>query len=30
MSLSKLTLPFDDAYALVIQMHKPPQSETQK
>jgi len=23
-------LPFDDAYALVMQMRKPPQSEMQK
>ena len=30
MSVSKLTLPFDNAYALVMQMRKPPQSEMQK
>ncbi len=28
--LAKIGLPFDDAYALAMQMHNPPQSETPK
>ena len=28
--LAKIGLPFDDAYALALQMHNPPKSETQK
>ena len=28
--LPKIGLPFDDAYALALQMHKPPQPEMQK
>ncbi len=28
--LAKIGLPFDDAYALAMQMHNPPQSETTK
>lgn len=30
MSVSKLAFPFDAAYALAMQMHMPPQVETQK
>ncbi len=30
MSVSKLAFSFDDAYALAMQMRKPPRSETQK
>ena len=30
MSVSKLAFPFDDFYALAMQMRKSPQSETQK
>ncbi len=28
--LAKIGIPFDDAYALAMQMYEPPQSETPK